>query len=118
MTFNWIVFLLGLVGGFLAELLKWYELKTSTNLPAYLHSLRYWIITILMAAAGGFLAVIYGIDATKPLLAVNIGLTAPLVLKGLAALNPVQTIPPAGAAGVGASTPQPAATWYNFIAGR
>lgn len=88
MLFNTTVFLLGIVGGGLAELLKWYQLRESPNLPTYATSPVYWIVTGLMILAGGVLALVQGVDATKPLLALNVGISAPLILKGLAAAAP------------------------------
>jgi hypothetical protein len=80
------VFLLGIIGGALAELLKWYQLRESPNFPVYATTFRYWLITALMIIAGGILAVVHGVNATEPLLAVNIGVSAPLIIKGLAAV--------------------------------
>ncbi len=127
MTINWISFVLGLVGGALAELLKWYQLKESPNLPEYARKPMYWVLTGLMILAGGVLVVVYGVTPSNPLLALNIGLSAPLLLKGLAASVPVRTTTaPAAPAGVGGPIPsfdpttsratQPSP--LNFIAGR
>jgi hypothetical protein len=111
MAFNIVVFLLGIVGGALAELLKWYQMRESPNLPVYARSPLYWIITVLMMLAGGVLALVQGVDAANPLLALNVGISAPLILKGLAAAKP----------------PEPSRTTYprgaepsiiDFLAGR
>jgi hypothetical protein len=90
MGFNPTVFALGVIGGALAELLKWYQLRESSNFPAYARSWIYWLITILMVAAGGLLAVVQGVEGSKPLLALNIGISAPLILKGLATTVPAE----------------------------
>lgn len=115
MTFNMTVFLVGAVGGALAELLKWYQMRESPALPEYTKNKLYWIITVLMALAGGFLAVVQGVGASEPLLALNIGLSAPLILKGLAA-----AVPPAGQKDVpSARELEPAKpSIVDFIAGR
>jgi hypothetical protein len=80
--FSW-----GIVGGFLAELLGWYKLRQTApaDFPAWARSWAYWILTALMIAAGGALAVIYVASdmPLKPLLAVNIGASAPLILQSL-----------------------------------
>lgn len=88
MAFNWIVFGYGVLGGGLAELLKWYQLRESTSTPPYLGSAKYWVLTVLMALAGGLLAAVQNVS--NPLLAINIGISAPLILKALAAVTPVQ----------------------------
>lgn len=88
MSFNLTVFLVGTLGGALGEVLKWWQLRESTNFPEYSKKPVYWIVTALMALAGGVLAWLYGIDTTKLLLALNIGISAPLILKGLAAAAP------------------------------
>ncbi|MCX6033047.1 MAG: hypothetical protein NT169_27660 [Chloroflexi bacterium] len=113
MTIDWWVFGLGVLGGALAELLKWFQLiQNSKNLSEYKKGPIYWIITALMMLAGGALAVLYGVEITKPLLAVNIGISAPLILKGLAGMAPA--LPPAQKA----IAPKSSANFVNFIAGR
>jgi hypothetical protein len=111
MAFNITVFVLGIAGGALAELLKWYQMRESPNLPVYVKSLLYWIITILMILAGGVLALIQGVDATKPLQALNIGISAPLIIKGLAAATP-----PAQPGTRDLGPPEPSVR--DFLAGR
>ena len=76
-------FLYGLVGGLLAELLGLFRLRQQAPgaLPLWLKSWFYWVVTLLMALAGGVLVVIYlrsGI-AIQPILAVNVGASAPLI---------------------------------------
>ena len=88
MPFNATVFLLGTLGGALAELLKWFQLREAEILPVYAKSASYWIITVLMVLSGGVLAWAYGLDANRALLAINVGITAPLIIKGLAATVP------------------------------
>jgi len=88
MTFNWMIFGYGVLGGALAELLKWYQLRESPNSPPYLGSAKYWVLTVLMALAGGLLAAVQNVS--NPLLAINIGISAPLILKALAAVTPIQ----------------------------
>jgi len=86
-------FLYGVVGGVFAELLGLYKLRTQAPAayPAYLRSAFYWSVTTAMVLAGGVLVWIYsrsGLDM-KPLIAVNIGASAPLILGSL-----IQTTPP------------------------
>ena len=85
-------FLFGILGGFLAELFGLFKLRQQApqDLPVWLKSPFYWIITILMIAAGGVLVVVYlksGIDL-KPILAVNVGASAPLIIGTLIAQTP------------------------------
>ncbi len=98
MPFNWMVFGYGVLGGALAELLKWYQMRESPTPPPYLGSKKYWVLTVLMALAGGLLAALQNV--ASPLLAINIGISAPLVLKALAAVTPIQP-PQAGVSGAG-----------------
>jgi hypothetical protein len=91
MTINWTALLFGILGGVLAEVLKWWQLKESPTPPAYLKSGFYWVITGVMALVGGILALAYGVDASKPVLAINVGVSAPMILKGLASVIPVKS---------------------------
>jgi hypothetical protein len=77
-------FLLACAGGVLAELLRWYKLREAAELPEYVRSPFYWTLTALMVLAGGFLAVLYGTDPKNTILVVQIGLSAPLLLRVLA----------------------------------
>ncbi len=112
----WMSFLFGVLGGILGELLKWYTLRESPNLPAYLRSPFYWIVTILMALAGGGLVLIQGIQADQPWLAINIGITAPLILKGFASAVPVKPPDQGGTSFSADRATKPSI--LNFIAGR
>ncbi len=92
MTFNWTTFALGIIGGLMAEVLKWYQLRESPTPPVYLKSVMYWVITVVMALVGGLLAVIQNVPPSQPVLALNIGISAPLILKGLAAVTPIKPV--------------------------
>jgi hypothetical protein len=77
----------GMIGGILGELIKWYKLRTSENLPKYLKSPFYWIITLLVIISGGILAVLYGYVKVSAILAVNIGISAPLLIQSFARIK-------------------------------
>jgi hypothetical protein len=85
-------FLFGILGGFLAELLGLFRVRQQRpqDLPSWVRSPFYWVVTILMIAAGGVLVVVYmksGIDL-KPIIAVNVGASAPLIIGTLVAQTP------------------------------
>lgn len=114
----WTTFLWAVGGGLAAEVLRWWRLVqnqrsgATLNLPAYLRSPFYWALTLLIVLAGGMLAVAYAAsgEALGPLLAVNIGASAPLIIQGLAASAP----PPPRARPLDAARPSP----RNFLSGR
>jgi hypothetical protein len=76
----WPVFVAGSFGAGIAELLKWYGLRESENLPEYARSVFYWAVTGAMVVVGGVLAVLYGTSDVNAILAVNIGCSAPLTI--------------------------------------
>jgi hypothetical protein len=82
----------GVLGGVLAELFGMWKLRRELKetLPPYLRSWFYWLMTVLMIASGGFVAFIYfksGVSLS-PLLAVNVGASAPLIIGSLTAASP------------------------------
>jgi hypothetical protein len=75
---------LGVLGGGLAELVKWYKIKDSANIGDYKNGAIYWVITILMILAGGALAWIWSLMGNiNAILAVNVGASAPLIIAGV-----------------------------------
>jgi hypothetical protein len=85
-------FMYGVIGGMLSELLGWFKLRQQApnEFPIWLKSYFYWILTTLMILAGGALVVIYlksNIDL-KPIVAVNLGASAPLIIGTLVAQSP------------------------------
>ena len=84
-------FLLGVFGGFLAELGRWWKIREGPNFPTYIKSAFYWAITILMIIGGGGLAYVYMLMGDlNAILAVNVGASAPLIISGLANTPPKQ----------------------------
>lgn len=77
------VFLCGAFGGLMGELLKWYRLRELNKLPQYIRSPFYWLITLLIIFCGGILTTLYGTKDVNSILAVNIGLSAPLIIHSL-----------------------------------
>jgi hypothetical protein len=89
-------FLYGVLGGFMAEVLGLFRLRQQApkDLPLWLKSWFYWATTILMMATGGGLVDTYlrsGI-LVQPILAVNVGISAPLFIGSVLAQAP--SIPP------------------------
>lgn len=77
----------GLLGGALAEVGVLFKLRqvAPKQRPEWIKSWFYWLITILMCLAGGVLVVAYlksGVTII-PILAINIGASAPLILGSL-----------------------------------
>jgi hypothetical protein len=85
-------FIYGVIGGIFAELLGLFKLRQESRetFPKWISSVFYWVITALMTLAGGALVVVYlksGIDL-KPIIAVNIGASAPLLIGAFVAQAP------------------------------
>lgn len=88
----WHGFLYGMLGGVLAELFGLFRLRQQApkDLPIWLKSPFYWIVTLLMVLAGGGLVFVYlqsGVEM-KAIVAVNIGASAPLIIGTLVAQTP------------------------------
>jgi hypothetical protein len=121
------VFGVAVAGGALIELYKWYGLRESTNFPHYVRRPAYWLITLAMVLAGGFLATLYGTSDVQAVLALNIGLSAPAIIRTLSKAGPAdsQHAPPprrpddrrAGGGHVRPPSVSVAPTPRNFLAG-
>jgi hypothetical protein len=77
------VFLAGLAGGILLEVVHWYALRTDGRWPEYASRPQYWVISAVMALVGGGLAVLYFGAKAEGIVAVHVGLSAPLILQKL-----------------------------------
>lgn len=85
-------FIYGLAGGVSAEVSGLFKIRkiVGGSCPDYMKSYSYWVITILMALVGGGLVSVYiasGIEF-KPILALNIGATAPLFFEAIVRKTP------------------------------
>ena len=76
--------LIGFAGGLAAELVQWFAIRHTLHkqLPDWSKSWLYWVVTFVMALAGGGLDYIYATSGTSltPILALNVGASAPLLL--------------------------------------
>ena len=90
-----LVFLIGCFGGVVVELYKWWQLRES--FPTYVASWFYWGVTVAMILVGGVVAALYGTKDVNAILAVNIGASAPAIIRTLATTvpNPPAPNPPA-----------------------
>jgi hypothetical protein len=77
------VFFTGFAGGVVLEFMHWYGLRYDPDFPAYARSPKYWVISLLMALTGGGLAVLYFGDQAEGIVALHVGLSAPLILQKL-----------------------------------
>ncbi len=80
----WVAFGCGVLGGAFAEAITWIGLRRELHkgAPDWSRSLGYWFVTLVSWLLGGALVLVYsgsGVSLT-PILAVNIGATAPLIL--------------------------------------
>lgn len=78
------VFLAGTTGGCLLELVHWYAIRREQKLPDFAKRPLYWIVSALMAIAGGGLAVLYFGARAEGIVALHVGLSTPLILQKLA----------------------------------
>jgi hypothetical protein len=82
------VFATGCAGGIVAEVLHWWNLRESPQLPGYVNSWFYWTITVAMTLTGGFVAWIYFGERAEAIIAVHVGISTPLILQKLATSVP------------------------------
>lgn len=76
-------FLWGFAGSLAVEILVLNEIFQNEHItiPARYRCTMYWFVRLSLAVAGGGLAVAYGVQT--PILALNIGATAPLLIRAL-----------------------------------
>ena len=77
------VFLIGTIGGVILELVHWYALRRNGKWPDYGHDPFYWLVSALMALAGGLLSWLYFGSRAEGIVALHVGLSAPLILQKL-----------------------------------
>ncbi len=78
------VFIVGTIGGLVLELIHWWNLRRrNPKFPKYAKSIFYWVVTAGMAVVGGVLAVFYFGDQAEAIVALHVGISAPLILQKL-----------------------------------
>ncbi len=92
MEMCWQPVLLGFVGGCAVEALEWFRIRKELykGVPDWSKNFLYWVVTLVMAGLGGLLVFIYqasGVEVS-PIVAFNIGASAPLILQSLIAQVP------------------------------
>lgn len=60
------------------------DLREDKQLPDYARSPKYWIITVAMILAGGFITWIYFGQRAEAIVALHVGISTPLILQKLA----------------------------------
>jgi hypothetical protein len=93
------IFLVGLFGGLLLELVHWYALIKQDRSTTLIRNPVYWAVSLLMAVAGGGLAVLYFGSRAEGIVALHVGLSAPLILQKL--VTTVADVPGAKGPGTG-----------------
>ena len=88
------VFVFGILGGLLINIVRLAELANTPRIqrPPTFSDPLYVFQFVALPLVGGALAYVYQAEGAvlKPLLAMNIGVSAPLILKTLAAAVPAQ----------------------------
>jgi lipid-A-disaccharide synthase-like uncharacterized protein len=82
LTTVWQVFIAGFAGGIIIEFLHWWTLRREKRLPNYRPA--YWFLSLGMAAAGGGLALLYFGSRADGIVALHVGVSAPIILQKLA----------------------------------
>lgn len=81
----WEIFLWGLLGGIGAEVVVFFGIRHQNPLefPYWVKSKAYYIIAVIMALIGAFITIAYARSGTNlnPILAIQIGASAPLILR-------------------------------------
>lgn len=89
-------FLFGVLGGAGAELSRWFRIREILHkgIPSHAKHPPYWIVTSLTIIVGGGLASIYHVSGitVEPIIAVNIGASAPVILGNFA--NQIPSLAP------------------------
>ena len=78
---------LGVAGGLAAEALQWFRIRKTLHrgVPDWAGHWLYWFVTAVMVALGGLLVFAYRSSGVQisPIVALNIGASAPLILESL-----------------------------------
>ncbi len=77
------VFIVGTCGGIVLEFFHWYSLRRDARYPTYGTRVSYWVLSAIMAAVGGLIALIYFGASADAIVAFHVGLSAPLILQKL-----------------------------------
>ena len=77
-------FLLGAIGGVLTEVYGLYQLRkrSKSQRPAWVGSMFYWLITLLMIVIGGVVVALYIRSGAQlnPLIAIHLGAATPTLI--------------------------------------
>jgi hypothetical protein len=86
-------FMWGMAGGCFVELLGLFKLRYTNMFPEWLKSPFYWFATIFMIIAGGGIVCMYLMSdfSLKPILAVKIGASTPLLIERFASVTPFRS---------------------------
>ena len=82
------VFLFGMVGPLLLELVKLIAWRDPAKVSDYYRRPSYWVATAAVFLVGGAVAVLNGIDHVPVMRAVQLGIAAPGIIAGYATASP------------------------------